>query len=241
VKSFYRSIWTLAFVACVSGSQATSTFGSVIVSEYFYNLNGSEGANQEWIEITNTGASTVDLTNWSYGDSQDNMFTDPFPSGTELLAGESAVIVAQSAAVFQGIWGSGIKVITATPGVSLSNSASPTNETIALRDASMSIVDEVNYEVGTNGWPTGNGASIFLLPGKFSAADNDIGANWATSVAGTLGAYQALTINPEISNATMMDVASPGKAVVVPEPATATLAAFICAFVGLYCRRRTMD
>jgi hypothetical protein len=234
---------TRIFVAATLGivAMVTSAKADIVISEYFYNLNGSESGKSEWIEITNTGASTVDLSGWVYGDSQDNHYSDPFASGTTLAAGSSAVIVFQSASTFQGIWGPGIQVITYTiggglEGVSLSNSASPTNETIAIFDGLNNLVDDVNYEVGTNGWPTGNGASIYLLPNAYTTTANDIGTNWATSTVGVDGAYAALTVNPDISNATVSDVASPGVAVSVPEPASLVL--MLLAILGVAMIRR---
>lgn len=217
-----------------------SANAAIIISEIFYNLNGSEGTATEWIEITNTGNATVDLTNWTYEDIQDVVATNPFPAGTQIGPGESAVIVEQAAATFQSIWGAGVNVINASPGISLGNTGSATNETVAIRNNLGVIVDEVNYETDTNGWPAAaaaNGESIYLLPGAFSLLANDLGANWAGSVAGVNGAYTALILNPGIANATVPDVASPGTAI-VPEPTTVVLMAVGLCMTLLKSRRR---
>jgi hypothetical protein len=227
-----KAIVTAAIAACLAASSIARA--DIIISEIMWNPNGSEGGAQEWIEITNTGGATVDLSGWVYGDSQDGQYSDPFLAGTSLSAGASAVIVGQSAAVFQSIWGAGVQVITYTGGpaggIALANSASATNETVAIFDASNNLIDDVNYESNISGWPATdgsgvNGQTIYLLPTAFTSAANDIGANWAESVAGVDGAYTALTLNPGITNATLRDVASPGVAVFIPEPSTALLAA----------------
>ena len=210
---------TLATLAIAGAASAASA--DIIVTEIFYNLAGSEGGTTEWIEIYNTGNTTVDLSGWSYGDSQDNQYSDPFAAGTTLGAGQAAVIVAQSASVFHSIWGAGINVITFTGTVTLANGASATNETVVIRDALLNVVDEVNFENATNNWPDDTGfSSIYLLPSALDAAQNDIGSNWANSVDGIDGAYTALILNPDIGNAADRDVASPG---VVPAPGALAL------------------
>lgn len=227
-----KKIVTAAVAACLAASSIARA--DIIISEIMWNPNGGEGGLQEWIEITNTGGATMDLSGWIYGDSQDGHYSDPFPAGTSLSAGASAVIVGQSAAVFQSIWGGGVQVITYTGGpaggIALANTASATNETVAIFNASNVLVDDVNYESNISGWPATdgsnvNGQSIYLLPHAFTATANNLGSNWAESVSGVDGAYTALINNPGISNATAPDVASPGVAVFVPEPSTALLAA----------------
>nr|WP_261360648.1 lamin tail domain-containing protein [Aeoliella straminimaris] len=229
-----RLVKTLCFAA-LAALLASPACGEVIISEIFYNLNGSESGVTEWVEITNTGDSTVDLSGWIYGDDQDGSYSDPFAAGTSLAAGASAVITGQEAATFQSIWGDGIQVINylvegANTGISLANGASDTNEMPAIFDASNTLVDAVNYENGTSGWPSGNGASIYLLPGGYDSVANDLGNNWGTSTAGVDGAYSALLVNTDIGNATVPDVASPGVAVTVPEPSTMLLT-----LLGLSC------
>ena len=227
-----KTIVTAAIAACLAASSFARA--DIIISEIMWNPNGSEGGLQEWIEITNTGAASVDLSGWIYGDSQDGHFSDPFPAGTSLAAGKSAVIVGQSAAEFKSIWGPSVQVITYTGGpaggISLANNATAINETVAIFDASNILVDDVNYESNISGWPATdgtnvNGQTIYLLPHAYTATANNIGSSWAESVAGVHGAYTALINNPAISNATAPDIASPGVAVFVPEPSTALLAA----------------
>lgn len=211
-----RILIGLAGLGVASGAASAN----VIFTEIFYNLNGSENGTTEWVEIYNSGASAVDMSGWVYGDSQDNTFAGGFASGTTLGAGEVAIISFQSESVFQSIWGSGIRVLQIDTAITLANAASATNEAIVLLDAGGAVVDTVNFENG-NGWPSdANGASISLLPSALDASLNDLGASWATSQVGVNGGREALIINPDISNASTLDVSTAG---VVPAPGAAAL------------------
>jgi MYXO-CTERM domain-containing protein len=227
-------------VALVAGlAVAGSAQADVIITEIFYNLRGSEGGLTEWIEVHNTGSSAVDMSGWVYGDSQDNTFAPGLPSGSVLPAGGTAVIVGQTASAFQGIWSASVLVFsTGSALVTLANSPSATNETVVIQDALGNTIDSVNFEDATNGWPdlTGEGFSFVIVPtnpGALTAAGNDIGSNWAIASVGVFGAYEALTLNPGISNATLKDVASPG---VIPTPGAAALLA-LGAVAGVRRRR----
>lgn len=190
----------------------------LLITEIFYNLAGGEGATTEWAEIYNSGDVALDLGGYKFADTQDNQVSGAFAAGTTIAARGTLIVTAQSPATFAGIWGDGINVVQVTEFPSLANSASASNELVALLDATDNVVDGVNYENATNGWPDDTTfSSIYLLPGFLSAAANDLGGNWANSVDGLDGAYTALMLNPDISGVTVLDVASPG---VVPDPAT---------------------
>jgi hypothetical protein len=175
---------------------AAPASAEIIVSEIMYNPAGTDldptatpPYNREWIEIYNAGAETVNLAGWSLGDSQDNQWASPFPART-VLSPNHALIVTGDAATFDSQWGSGINRIEVGSFPSLSNTPSPTNETIALRDSLGAIRDEVNYD-DAFGWPRANGSdgqSVFLKPNALSAAGNDVGSNWLPSMWGAYGA-----------------------------------------------------
>lgn len=215
---------TRVLIAAMGVAGACGVAGAdVVITEIFYNLNGSESGATEWVEIYNSGSEAVDMSGWVYGDSQDGSFAGAFGGGTVLGAGEVAVLCFQPETVFQSIWGSGVRVIQLDTQVSLANSASPTNETVALFDASSVLVDEVNFEVGSGGWPgSANGVSISLNADALDASLNDLGASWSITEIGVNGGREALIINPDIANATELDVSSAG---VVPAPGALALVA----------------
>ncbi len=170
---------------------AAGANAEVIFSEVMYNPSGSDsgtGYNKEWLELFNTGAAPVDLTGWVVGDSQDNQWASPFPSGTMIGAGQ-ALVVTGDATGFDSFWGPRIRRIQVASFPTLANTPSPTNETVALRDAFGLIRDEVNFDQ-VNGWPRidgTQGASLSIRPEGLSAAANDLGANWLPSAWGVYG------------------------------------------------------
>src|SRR5262245_23391611 len=60
-----------------SGSAA----GEVVISEIMYDPGGPVD-NGEWIELYNTGSTSIDIGGWQVGDSPSNQFATAFPSGT---------------------------------------------------------------------------------------------------------------------------------------------------------------
>ncbi len=228
----------LSFAALATALFGSTAMGQVIITEIHYNPAGGETAASEWIEIFNTTNAAIDLTGWSWGDAQDATYYPAFPAGTTLGAGQAAALIFQSSAadainatdIFRSIWGASVNVIpsiAATANVSLANAATPTNERVVIRNPDLVEIDSVNYENALNGWADDTGfSSIYLLPTALSATANDIGSNWANSVAGVDGANNALIINPLITpapvpsatNNNALDIASPGfvAAAVVP-------------------------
>ena len=170
--------------------------GAVIISEIMYDPQGTDrddnatpAYNREWLEIFNTGASSIDISGWQIGDAQDNDWASPFPTGTVLGAGK-ALAVTGDLLSFDLNWGRGVNRIGVANFPVLANTPSSTNEMPAVRNAGGVIQDAVNFD-DANGWPTANGSdgnSIFLLPSALSASANDLGVNWKPSSAGALGA-----------------------------------------------------
>ncbi|WP_172992225.1 lamin tail domain-containing protein [Lacipirellula parvula] len=141
---------------------------AVVINEFHYDPeNATEQV--EFIELHNTGAAAVDLSDWRIDQAVDYTFA----SGAAIAAG-GYVVVTQNAADFQakfgfaplGQWETGDK---------LSNDG----ETIELRDAANSLIDTVTYKLGFP-WPTTGdfGSSIELIN---PALDNDLAGNWRSS------------------------------------------------------------
>jgi hypothetical protein len=166
----------------------------VIISELMYNPQGSEETGREWAELYNTGPSSVDLSGWQFGDSQDGTWASAFPAGTVLGANQTLVVTGDST-LFDTEWGSLIYRIQVSGFPSLANSPSPTNETAAIRNGSGVIMDAVNFDQNfdapEDAWPKINGddgQSIFLLPQGLSSSGNNDGDNWKPSMWGVYNA-----------------------------------------------------
>ncbi len=173
----------------------------IVITEIMYNPRTPD-ATGEYVEIYNAGPVAVDLSGWSLEDLEDENGS-AFPQGFVLRPGEVAVLipgVSETAAEdFRAAWGvpAGVQIVAMEEFGSRANSAGPTNEILAIVDAAGVPVDVANYEVPeldaearpTSDWPfTDGNSSIFLLAGRLSRPANDIGSNWAKSIAGLNGA-----------------------------------------------------
>ena len=169
-------------------------YAAIIISEIMYNPQGTDyhpaaatPYNREWVELYNTGASSVDLSGWQFGDIQDNNWASPFPAGTTLGAGKAIVVTGDSTS-FSANWGGGVSRIQVNSFPALANTAG-TNEGTAIRNNLGVLQDVVRFQ--ETGWPTANGSdgnSIYLLPGALDARANDLRLNWKPSSAGVYGA-----------------------------------------------------
>ena len=126
----------ITFSLVVFLAQAAS--GSVVISEWMYS-----GANGEFIEFTNIGPDPVDMTNWSYSD------TDATPG--DLLFGtvfgvvqpwESVILTEAPASDFRTAWGlsESVKIFGSN-----TNSNLGRNDMINLYDAAGVRIDTLSY------------------------------------------------------------------------------------------------
>jgi hypothetical protein len=93
----------------------------------------------------------------------------------------------------------------------LSNTPSPTNEILTIRDATGTIIDEVNYD-DIAPWPTSPAnRSIYLIREAFNTTDNDIGSNWRLATAGSDNSITGVAVPPAFG-------ASQGSPGAVPSP-----------------------
>ncbi|MDA1265869.1 MAG: lamin tail domain-containing protein [Planctomycetota bacterium] len=106
------------------------------ITEYMY-----KGAGGEFFELTNTGQIAVDLTGWSFDDS------DALPGNVDLSslgildAGESAIVTETNAALFELDWGlSGVTILGDNAMGNLNR-----NDTIYLFDAGLQVHDILRY------------------------------------------------------------------------------------------------
>ena len=97
---------TAAAIAATAGLAGTAS-SEIVVTEIFYNPAGSETPG-EWIEIYNSFedvngnlewdpgvdiGEAIDISGWTFNDTQDSQFSDPLPDGTIIQPGEAFVLV----------------------------------------------------------------------------------------------------------------------------------------------------
>jgi hypothetical protein len=184
-KSSWACLALLLVGICLRGDAA------IMLSEIMYDPQNSD-TNREWVELFNSGTTSVDLSGWQFGKSAVNSWASPLPLGTTLGAGQ-ALVLTPSTSTFDSDWGGGKNRIQVASFPSLTNE--PNTEvnqaTLAIRNSAGVIQDTVVYRNGS-GWPTTNGNdgnSIYVLPQHLTPAGNDSGANWRPSSQGVYGAY----------------------------------------------------
>ena len=137
---------------------------TVVINEIHYNPSTAQGSdtNYEFIELYNSGSSSVDL-----GDYYFSGITYTFSSGTSIASG-AFVVIARNDDNYSGSieWTSGV----------LTNSG----ETLTLYDGSGNTIDQVAFD-NASPWPTppdGDGPSLELSD---ASTDNNDGSNWSYS------------------------------------------------------------
>ena len=183
-----------------------STHAAVVISEIMYDPPTPESSN-EWIEVCNTGSSSVDIASWSVVESNRNRALTPVSGGTNLDAGACAIIARSTSAV------PGYSGMLFTSTFSLSNSG----ETLALEDGAGTEHDAISYDPSRGGREAEaeslhRSGSTFTsgapTPGSYTAegaqeggaqtartTQNTSGTTNATTLT-TLYAYESVTIQP---------------------------------------------
>jgi len=181
---------------------------SLRVVELMYNPAGA--TDLEYIELLNTGSSTIDLTGVQLTDFSTGGYT--FAGGT-LAAGER-IVVAEDVAAFQSQYPTASNVEANAYSGSLSNGG----ETVTLKDAFGQVIQSFTYsDDGMAGWPVaadGDGPSLeYIGPFDADASDPlqtvgdpyDTPSNWQASIGngGTPGAAPASLTGDYDSNGTV--------------------------------------
>ncbi|MEM9187193.1 MAG: lamin tail domain-containing protein [Planctomycetota bacterium] len=204
---------------------------ALVITEAMSNSGHPGGAaNGDWWELTNTGATSVDLTGYIWNDSADPTSDESIFPAVSIGAGESIVIVSEGASNLAGFiaaWGGGFTAISDDDfggGNSFSGLGSG-GDSIFLYTPAEVLVDSFTFGASTNG----------VSFERFTNGD----AN-GLSVAGEFGAFVAINDGENDDPPGLgpgSDVGSPGIAV-VPEPtaALATLTGLLA--VAGYSRRR---
>jgi hypothetical protein len=186
-QQLLRIIAAIAFCAATTSSRL---YADILISEVMYDPQNAD-TNREWVEIFNTGASAVNIGGWQFGLPALNDWANALPANTMLPAGD-ALVLTPSSATLDSDWGSGINRLQVGNFPALTNdpNSSANAATIAIRNSSAVIQDQLTYEDGS-GWPTTNGNdgnSIYLLPQYLTTSLNNSGGNWRPSSQGLYGA-----------------------------------------------------
>jgi hypothetical protein len=201
---------------------ASSASANIRITEVMSSSNGLGVPTPDWIEVTNYGASAVDLTGWRVDDSSFNLAVSAVLNGvTTIGAGESVVFIESAGgagiSAFRTFWGGLSSVqIGYYSGSGLGFSSG--GDGACLFDASSSILSQVSFGAATSG------SSFFYgwdSSGVLDAA--------YTAVVSTVG-----TIGTQVGFSSTGDTGSIGTALTVPAPGVLALVGL----AGLAGRRR---
>jgi hypothetical protein len=151
---------SVTFLSVLAFLFPTFAFASVEITEVMYNPKGADPGH-EWIELTNTGSSGVDLRTLKLFE-QNKSHVLKFASGSTLLVAGASAVVVSDPAQFKSDWPNFSGDLFKSS-FSLSN----TGETIAIKNATQTL-DTVSYSssMGANG----DGNSLRKINGEFVAA-----------------------------------------------------------------------
>lgn len=161
---------------------------AVSITEIMYDLSGAD-TGREWVEITNTGGSSVDVGGYKFFEANTNHALTLI-SGTGVLQSGSSAIIADDSTKFKIDWPdySGILFDSS---FSLSN----TGESLALKDGALVTLDSVSYDpsLGATGdghtlqWNGSAFGSAAPTPGTYTgvsdASDSDTSSDAASTTA----------------------------------------------------------
>lgn len=200
----------------------TASQGAIVISEFMYNsVNAATPSVGEFVEFTNTGSTSVDMTGWSFDDNSNIPGSFDVSAFGVVQPGQTIVLTDATASEFRTFWGLSNSVVVV--GGNTQNLGR--SDAMYLYDAGGAISDFLIYNdqatpAGTGG-PRTQGFSATVSPANYGLHNP---ALFTLSVSGVNGA----------TTATTGDVGSPGT--IVPEASTLALAGI--AALGFLRRRR---
>jgi len=187
----------LALAALVAIS--SSAMAQIRITEWMY--NGDDG---EFVEFTNIGNTSIDMTGWSFDDSSRTPGSTDLSSFGVVASGQSVVMSELAASAFATLWGglAGVSIVGEN-----SHNLGRADE-INIYDQSGTLIDQLTYDDATGNGPRTSNVSGNILPASLgqnlavNAELSSLGDTWG-SWTGTNGS-----------------IANPGQYTPVPEPAT---------------------
>lgn len=223
MKNSTSSLVALALFA-IGGlaSTAHADDNDIRITEWMYKSVADKG---EFVEITNTGTQSVDLTGWSQDDSTGQPGVHSMSAFGVIAAGQSVILTEIDTTQFRTQWNlaSSVEVI----GYGSKDNLGSGDE-INIYNSANTLIDRLTY--GGSG-PTTSGVSG--RPGSFSALGANNASLWVRSAVGDVEGSWTSTVG---------DVGSPGHtsfvAAAVPEPETYALMLAGLGIVGMVLRRK---
>lgn len=199
----------LFFIALIGYSQELK------ITEIMYNPSGGDNP-WEWIEIYNSGSTTIDLSGYILDDASGSELAESNISIGLLEPKESAILFDAddiSEAQFQEVWGD-VDLIAVSNWPTLGN----TGDAVGIwnsyesydgdHQTQLRTVENVAYKNNVEGWPNDDGMSSIFLTGL--SLNNETGGNWMLSVEGGETPLNSAYISMELHDNSGQDIGSPG-------------------------------
>ncbi len=178
---------------------AASALGVMRITEWMYN-------GDEFVEFTNVGDASVDMTGWSFDDNSQTSGSVSLSAFGIVAAGKSVILSEAAAATFRTAWGLGAGVGV----IGLNSNNLGRADEINLYDGS-TLVDRLTYDDQVLGGPQ-------TLNRSANIALANLGSNQANlAIASLVGDGFGSTLS------TSSFPGNPGLYLPIPEPTTVTL------------------
>lgn len=200
---------------------SSSTPALVKITEFTYKY--TTGAEHEFVELTNVGAGTLNLTGWVLSDNHGTLTGDSSTSLsaiTAIAAGESVIVSDQAADAFRAEWGLAgtVQVVQEQNGLAFGS-----GDSIELFDNQGNVADRVDYAgvtanksyyapktwLGANSFGHWVQYSVGASPADFPAVIGTPGSTDANQYSFSLTVTGASTCQPEAASGTNT-VVTPG-------------------------------
>ena len=213
---------SLLFAGALGAAIVSSASANIRITEVMSSSNGGGLPTPDWIEVTNYGASAVDLTGWRIDDGSFSVAVSAALTGVSTIGAGESVIFIESAggagiSAFRTFWGglSGVQVgYYSGSGLGFSSGG----DGACLFDTTSTILSQVSFGVATSG------SSFFY--GWDASGVLDSAYNAVVSTVGIIGTQSTVSASG--------DTASIGSALAVPAPGALAL----LGLAGLANRRR---
>ena len=176
-----------------------NTMATMQITEWMY-----KGTDGEFVEFTNIGSAAIDMTGWSYADSDATAGDVDLSGFGTVAAGESVILTEADASVFRAAWGLGssVKIIGGNSTDNLGN-----GDMINIYNGS-TLIDSLTYVKDVS--PKTDSKSCTIPQADFALTTAPSG--WALSAVGDINNSWASTSG---------DIGNPGyNNYTIPEPAT---------------------
>ncbi len=187
-------------LAIVGSAGTASAAGVMRITEWMY-------SGDEFIEFSNVGDDSIDLTGWSYDDDSRLAGTVSLSAFGIVNAGEIVILSESAATAFRTAWGLAASVDVI--GGNLTNIGRA--DELNLFDATNTLVDRLTYNDQIIGGPRTQNLSANIALANLGL--NLANLALASSVGDAFGSYASSASFP----------GNPGQYAAIPEPTTATL------------------